>query len=73
MKINLLIFIQDLVIKKRFMKYNINVILIKTSLAIEMADQKNYKKANLCIYQQLKRKLMYLVCGIRPDIIFVVA
>lgn len=72
MKINQSAFIQDLVIEKRPAKYNANIILIKASSAIEMLEPENYKKTDLCMYQQLIGKLIYLAYGIRPDIPFVV-
>lgn len=37
-----------------------------------MLDLKNYKEVNLQTYQCLIKKLIYLVCGTRPDIAFVV-
>lgn len=37
-----------------------------------MTNPEDYEKADLCIYQRLIEKLMYLVCGTRPDIAFVV-
>lgn len=40
-------------------------------LSIEMIDQENYKKANLYKYQRLVKKLIYLSCETRPDIVFV--
>lgn len=45
---------------------------MKVSSSIEMLEPKNYEKADLCIYQRLVRKLIYLLCGTRPDIAFVV-
>lgn len=72
MKISQSAFIQDFVIEKRLIEYNTNMILMKTDSTIEMTKLKNYKKANLYIYQWLIGKLMYLVCGMKPNISFVI-
>lgn len=37
-----------------------------------MHKEKNYKEANIKIYQELIGKLMYLSYSIKPDITFVV-
>lgn len=50
MKIDQLIFIRDLVIKKGFINYNTTVILIKTGLEINMSDVNDYKKTKLYKY-----------------------
>lgn len=45
---------------------------MKAGLAIEMLDTENYEETDLREYQRLIGKLMYLACGTRPDIAFVV-
>lgn len=50
-KINKLAFIRDLAIEKGLTKYNTNIILIKTGLAIKISESDNYNKINLQIYQ----------------------
>lgn len=50
MKINYLIFIRDLVTKKRFIDYNAYVILIKTRSTIEMSNLDNYKETKFYKY-----------------------
>lgn len=72
MKINQSVFIQDLVIKKNPIKCNANVIPMKTGSIIKMTKPKNDKNADFCMYQQLIDKLIYLECGTRPNITFVI-
>lgn len=50
MKINQLVFIRDLVVKKRLNKYNANVISIKAGSAIEMTGLDGYDKIDLQEY-----------------------
>ena len=45
---------------------------MKAGSTIEMNEPDDYDKADLGTYQRLIGKLMYLVCGTRPDIAFVV-
>lgn len=45
---------------------------MKAGLSIKMMDLEGYKEADLCIYQRLIGKLMYLACDTKPDIIFAV-
>lgn len=66
------VFVRDLVIERIFTDCNINIISIKASSCIKMTDLEHYKNVNFHIYQRLIRKLIYLSCSIRPDIIFVV-
>lgn len=49
-KINQSIFIRDLVIKKGFINCNVNIILMKAKLTIEMHESNNYNKINIYIY-----------------------
>lgn len=72
MKIYQSAFTQDLIIEKEFNNYNVNIILIKVGSSIKILDPKDYNEADLYMYQRLVRKLIYLLCGIRPDILFVV-
>lgn len=71
-KIDQLAFIKDLVIEKKLTDCNANVILIKTGLAIEIEDPKNYNETDLQEYQSLIGKLIYLAYGTRPDIAFII-
>lgn len=45
---------------------------MKAGSAIEMNEPDDYDEADLATYQQLMGKLIYLACGTRPDIAFVV-
>ncbi len=45
---------------------------MKADYFIEMSESGNYDKTDLKGYQRLIRKLMYLSCGTRPDIAFIV-
>lgn len=73
MKLDQLAFIRDLVIKKGLVKYNANVIPIKARSAIKILNLNNYNETNFCKYKYLIKKLIYLVCKIRPDIDFTIA
>lgn len=44
----------------------------KTGLFLDIDRDGNSDKADLKAYQTLIKKLMYLVCGTRPDISFIV-
>lgn len=72
MKISQSVFIQDLVIEEGLTECNANVIPMKAGSTIEMTEPEDYEKADLRIYQRLIGKLMYLACGKRPNISFVV-
>lgn len=65
-------FIRDLLIEEKFKNCNANVILMKTGSFIKMTDPENYKETNFHTYQRLERKLMYVLCGTKLDIAFVV-
>lgn len=45
---------------------------MKAGSAIDMSEANDYQEKDLQKYQRLIRKLMYLACGTRPDIIFTV-
>lgn len=45
---------------------------MKAGSSIEMGEHDDYEEAELKLYQRLIGKLMYLSCGTRPDIAFVV-
>lgn len=49
-KIDQSAFIRDLIINKKFINYDINIILIKARLTIEMLDPDNYNKTKLYKY-----------------------
>ena len=72
MKIHQSAFIRDLVIEERLTDCNANVIPMKAGSSIEMTDLEDYEKTDLRTYQRLVGKLMYLSCGTRSDIAFVV-
>lgn len=50
MKIHESVFIRDLVIEKKRINYNSNVIPIKTSSSIEMTDLKYFEEVGELIY-----------------------
>lgn len=72
MKIDQSVFIKNLVIKERLTAFNANFIPMKAESAIEMIKPDDYEKINLCKYQRLVSKLMYLAYGMRPNITFIV-
>ena len=73
MKLDQSTFIQDLIIEENLSDYNANVISMKAGSVITMYKANNYKEENLHTYQRLIGKLIYLVCGTRPDIAFAVS
>lgn len=72
LKINQSFFICNLVIKKSLTNCNSNIIFMKAGSAIEMIKYNNYKNIKIKLYQHLISKLLYLACGTRPDIAFIV-
>ena len=72
MKIDQSAFNRDLVIEESLTDYNATVIPMKAGLAIDMPDADDYEETGLLKYQQLIGKLMYLACGRKPNIAFVV-
>ena len=64
-------FIRDLVIEG-LTECNTNVIPMKAGSAIEMTEPDDDEETDLRTYQRLVGKLIYLACGTRPDIVFVV-
>ncbi len=72
MRIHQSAFIRDLVLEKGLINCNANIIPIKAGLFIEMSEPEDYEEADYRIYQRLVGKLMYLLCGTRPDIAYVV-
>lgn len=65
-------FVQNLVIDKRLTDCNANVISMKADLFIKMTDLENYNEINLYMHQKFVEKLIYLLCGTRPDIVFAI-
>lgn len=47
-------------------------LLIKIGLFLDIDYDKNSNKADLKTYQGLVRKLKYLACSIKPNILFIV-
>lgn len=45
---------------------------MKTGLFIKMLELNNYNKTDFYIYQQLIKKLIYLICKTRLDIVFAI-
>ena len=72
MKIDQSAFIRNFVIEEGLIDCNAKVIPIKAGSAIEMNDPEDYEETELQEYQHLIGKLIYLACGTRPDIAFVV-
>lgn len=54
-------------------KYNENIILIKTGFFIKITKPNNYKKSKCCLYEHLINKLIYFVHNLKPDIIFAIS
>lgn len=71
-KIDQSAFIQDPVIGKNLANCNANVVQMKASLSIDMTEANYYKEENVHTYDRLVRKLMYLSCGIQPNITFAI-
>ena len=72
LKIDQSSFIRDLVIEKNLTNCNSNIIPMKAGSAIEMIEHDDYEDTEIKPYQHLIGKLMYLACGTRPDIAFIV-
>lgn len=72
LKIDQVVFIRDLVTEKGLTKCNRNVIFIKTGSFIKMIKFDNYEEIKHHPYYCFIDKLMYLICGTRPDIVFAV-
>lgn len=72
MKIDQSAFIRDLIIEEELIECNANFIPMKTGSSIEMPEPDDYNKIDIYTYQRLIGKLMYLACGTRLDIAFVV-
>ena len=72
LKIDQSAFVRDLVIEEGLTNCNSNVIPMKAGSAIEMNEHDDYEETEIKSYQHLIGKLMYLACGTRPDIAFVV-
>ena len=72
LKIDQSSFIRDLVIEENLTNCNSNIIPMKAGSAIEMIKHDDYEDIEIKPYQHLIDKLMYLACGTRPDIAFIV-
>lgn len=72
LKIDQSSFICDLIIEENLINCNSNVIPMKARSAIEMIKHDDYEDTKIKPYQYLISKPMYLVCGTRPDIAFIV-
>lgn len=65
-------FIRNLLEEKDLTGCNSVNIPMKAGSVIDMSKADDYKEADIKVYQRLIEKLMYLSCGTRPDIAFVV-
>ena len=65
-------YICNLLEAKRMSSCHLTVFPMKVSSAPSLNQVWDYIQADLTIYQRLIRKLMYLACGTRPDIAFIV-
>lgn len=65
-------YIRDFFEERNLTNCNSPTILMKAGSFIEIDEPDSYEKADLGVYQRLIGKLMYLTCGIRPDIAFAV-
>lgn len=45
---------------------------MKTDLFIKMTKTNDFKNVNLVVYKQFIKKLIYLICKIKPNIAFAV-
>lgn len=71
-KIDQSVFVRDLIIKKKLIAYNVNIILIKPKSTNKMLDLKYYNWINIQEYYRLIDKLIYLVNGINQNIAFAI-
>lgn len=71
-RVNQSAYIRDLLEEENLTNCNAPTIPMKADSGIEMNEPDDYDEADLGEYQQLIGKLMYLACGTRPDIAFVV-
>ncbi len=72
LKINQSSFTQDLIESENITDCNSVSIPMKACCFIEMSEPGDYEKVDIKPYQRLIGKLMYLSCGTRSDIAFVV-
>lgn len=70
MKINQFFLISNFIENKNIINYNPVSILIIVDCFIKILKLGNYKKINIKLYQYLVKKLIYLLCKIRYDIVF---
>ena len=65
-------YIWDLLEFKGMISYNATVLLVKAGSTLVLDHVEDQQQMHLTVYQQLVDKLIYLSCGTRPDITFVV-
>lgn len=72
LKINYLAFMHGLLIENNLANFNNINISMKAKSLIKMFKNNNYEKTNIKAYQRFMEKLIYLLCGIKPDISFII-
>ena len=72
LKIDQSAFIHNLFKSENIANYNSVNIPMKARYFIDIQEPEDYKEAKIKSYQQLIAKLMYLLCGTRPDIFFAI-
>ena len=70
MKIDQKNYIQDLLESKKMSLCYLTVLSMKASLFFTLDQAGNHLLIDLIAYQRMIRKLIYLACGTRPDIVF---
>ena len=73
MKVDQSAFIYNLLEEENLNDYNSMSTPMKASKFIKIQGENNYKKAEIKEYQRPVGKLMYLLCGIKSNIAFVVS
>ena len=71
-RVSQLAYIKDLLKEENLTNCNASTIPMKAGSFIEMNELDDYDKTDLRNYQRLIRKLIYLACRTRPNIIFIV-
>ena len=65
-------YIQDLLESEEISSCHPTMLLIKAGSSLILDQAGDYLPTKMVVYQQLVEKLIYLACGMRPDIAFVV-